>query len=598
MNKIVIGLQQTYLNLRSSHITRSMFISVCLVLLISGVSEPQQVNVSLELPPPFKFMVEDLWKLTITNQSEPRDVQLYGTVESINDGKLLVEATSSVFNLPLGIKRITASDVAPVNVTRHSNSLESILQRTGTFPAGEYRICVYIKDAGTSQTLGFDCRQQVVEMSSAVTLVNPDDETVLQNMQISFTWLPVISKPGAQVTYMLKIAEVHGNQSSEDAMNNNPAFYESENITGTTFVYPSSANDFQAGKNYCWMVIAFLNSASLSHSEIWSFNFQSRSVAPAFDCSFISYTPLTLTANIQSKRGTQQLIDLLPESFGAMKVYFSCVDGSLYADGLDDNLQPYEIRGEVADTTARTAFGKRGIYFSSEGNFNLPEEFSPVKINFAGSLSEEGMTGSFEGIAIAASVSLTDTVRFEGNFAAHFITELKFNYFIYPYISIFRIGTISYEYSKKLDDYFDTCIEGAIDKDKKEEVLKKCVITTNKFMCFGDDARTSPPYLTDPDIDIYLSGTVCTISATTLLDEFIHAAGFVAGLGTSEDADHLFRDYVVECINMCVMSKGGVTNPTLINGSKQRIDTLLSNKNLSDNLDKFKKATGISISHK
>ena len=397
---------------------------------------------------------------------------------------------------------------------------------------------------------------------------------------------------------MVKVVEILNNQSSQDAMNNNPAFFESGEITGTTFIYPPSANELRIGKNYCWKVSAFVNSVNVSESDIWTFDYQTRSITPAFDCSFVSYTPLALTANIKSKHGTQQLVDILPESFGVMKVFFSCVDGSLYADGLDNNLQLYKIRGEVVDTTARTEFGKRGINFSLEGNFNLPKEFSSVKINFVGSLSEEGIIGSFEGIAIAASVSLTDTVRFEGNFAAHFITELKFNYFLYPYISIFKIGTISYEYSKKLDDYFDTCIKGAIDTKKKEDVLKKCDISINKFMCFGDVARTSPPYLTDPDIDIYLSGSVCSISVTSLLDEYIHAAGFLAKLGTSEETDHLFRDFVIELIGMCVLSNSGSTNKMLIDASKKRIEDLLSNKQLSDNLEKFKKATGISLSHK
>ena len=562
----------------------------------------QEVTVNIQHPPYNQLKIEDMWRITLINTSSTTlTVNLKGTLTEAQAG-LIATGESRIFELPPGRKIFTGANYKEldpdINYVNKDPRYQESVTRTGGLPSGEYEICVYMKETVNNQTIAVDCKQQVVESFSSVTLVNPEDRTVVQTKQISFTWLPVISGLGPQTTYMVKVVEILNNQSSQDAMNNNPAFFESGEITGTTFIYPPSANELRIGKNYCWKVSAFVNSVNVSESDIWTFDYQTRSITPAFDCSFISYTPLALTANIKSKQGSQQLVDLLPESFGATKVFFSCVDGNLYADGLDNNLQPYKIKGEIVDTTARTAFGKRGMNFSLEGNFNLSEEFSTVKMNFAGFVSEEGMTGSFEGTAIAASVSLTDTIRFEGNFAAHFISELKFNYFIYPYISIFKTGTISYEYSKKLDDYFDTCIKGAIDKDKKEEVLKKCDISVNKFMCFGAVARTSPPYLTNPDIDIYLSGTVCTISATSLLDEYIHAAGFVAKLGTSEEADHLFRDYVIELIGMCVLSNSGSTNKMLIDASKKRIEALLSNKDLSDNLEKFKKATGISLSHK
>jgi len=245
-----------------------------------------------------------------------------------------------------------------------------------------------------------------------------------------------------------------------------------------------------------------------------------------------------------------------------------------------------------------TVSGGRGVSFIIEGKFNLPKEFSSVKMNCIGTLGEDGVTGTFNGFALSEAGSPADTLKFQGNFAAHYIEELRFNYIIYPYISVFKTGTVPHEYSKKLDDYFDLCVKGAIDSRVKEDVLKKCDISINKAMCLGDVARTSPPYLTFPDVDIYLSGKVCTISVTSLLDEYIHAAGFLAKLGTSEETDHLFRDYVIECLNMCTLSKAGITSTTLIEGSKNRIEDLLSNKDLSDNLEKLKKATGISLSHK
>ena len=80
-----------------------------------------QVTVNFELPPPYKFKIENLWKLILTNPSTQLNVYLYGTVVRQRDNKLIAEATTSTFILPNGIKRVTSADITPVDLKKYDD---------------------------------------------------------------------------------------------------------------------------------------------------------------------------------------------------------------------------------------------------------------------------------------------------------------------------------------------------------------------------------------------------------------------------------------------------------------------------------------------
>jgi len=55
-------------------------------------------------------------------------------------------------------------------------------------------------------------------------------------------------------TFSIRIVEKKDDQSPDDAMQKNEAFFERNGIEGTTFHYPESAPKFEAGKKYAWLV--------------------------------------------------------------------------------------------------------------------------------------------------------------------------------------------------------------------------------------------------------------------------------------------------------------------------------------------------------
>ena len=251
---------------------RSLFLSFALFLCFNSIGWAQGVTVILSQPPPNQLRVSDLWRVQLFNNSdESIEVFLHGTATRIGEGQI-VDAESRVFTLPPGRLAIRGSQLEPIKVNESNPRYRDIVTRTGTVPSGEYEICVFVRDASTGEELGSDCITQIVERLSPPILINPTDESEVQEALPIFTWTPPVPTPrGGRILYTLRIAEVLGRQTPYDALQSNPAFFEKSGIRTTTLQYPSSARSMQTNKRYAWRVTAFSGTVSLGESEVWEF---------------------------------------------------------------------------------------------------------------------------------------------------------------------------------------------------------------------------------------------------------------------------------------------------------------------------------------
>lgn len=109
--------------------------------------------------------------------------------------------------------------------------------------------------------------QQSVEITSPPVLGSPAEvETIPQQQAPTFNWLPPTPAPG-DVNYSLKIVEVLGSQSSDEAMQRNLSWFEKGDISATSFTYPTAAKRLEPGNKYAWSV-----EANGVRSEVFSFN--------------------------------------------------------------------------------------------------------------------------------------------------------------------------------------------------------------------------------------------------------------------------------------------------------------------------------------
>lgn len=257
----------------------------------------QTISVQLQPPPPFQFRVEDMWNLVVINPGSVRQVFLRGTAVEVSTG-LIVDVSTSVFDLPPGTKRIRSNDVGSVTINQKKDEFESVINRLSSLPNGSYEICIEVIEAVSNSLLGSSCIDHDVLSISQVTLLYPEHKTTLNsyngfndesgdtllntlkpvqskiNSQIVFTWLPPVPVPLSKVVrYKIKMVEVFGMQSAYDAMNSNPLFFSSEGILTTSYLFPLAARDFNPDRTYAWQVEAYIDGHLQSQSEIFEFSF-------------------------------------------------------------------------------------------------------------------------------------------------------------------------------------------------------------------------------------------------------------------------------------------------------------------------------------
>lgn len=254
---------------------KSLIFSRCvLYALLLSFSLQAQVIVNLQQAPPNQWHVEDMWQLNLTNPAnEDLEVYLYATIEE-EDAGIIFEATSASFTMEANYSGpVNRVDLEPVDVEYHDGDYEDIFQRTGTLPAGNYTICVYVKSVD-GENMGNDCIMQIIAHPSPPELINPFDEANVTEELPVFLWLPPMPI-GDFVTYNIKIVELLDGQVPIEAMEANPAWFEETEVFSTSFQYPISAREFEQGITYAWKVTATSGDGLvIGESPVWSFNYE------------------------------------------------------------------------------------------------------------------------------------------------------------------------------------------------------------------------------------------------------------------------------------------------------------------------------------
>ncbi len=258
-----------------------------LVIVICGVAapllllaQPVVVDVRLSQPPPNQLRIADLWRIELNNRSG-RTVRIYlhGTAEemSIPDG-IIADARSKEFDLPPGVMVVTGATVQPVTVDESNDRYRDALLTTGNVPTGEYQICCEAVEVETQAVVGRDCKFVSVNRISVPILIAPPDESDVVERYPVLTWMnSVPPAPGLIIKYHLRMAEIFGTQTPQDAMLRNPAWLDVRSLTRTIFQYPVSTRTFVEGQRYAWMIEAYEERGAmfvpLGESEVWWFRY-------------------------------------------------------------------------------------------------------------------------------------------------------------------------------------------------------------------------------------------------------------------------------------------------------------------------------------
>ena len=349
------------------------FIALAGLIALSSASVNAQVVVTIHQPPPGQLNLEDLWSIDLTNNTqETFTVYLCGTATEESDG-LIFEGSSNMFSLPPGFMRVNLTDIT-IDVEYSNKKYEDIVLRTGSVSEGDYTVCIRVINAENGEELGQACIQQQVAHPSPPQLISPSDGAMVEDEFPVFTWMPPIPLPlGQEISYNLKIVEIITGQSPIDAMQSNPAWFEEDGITTTSFRYLVGARGFGSGKTYCWQVQA-LDSDGFSigdnngKSEIWSFQFgeavlviheepatlrlispedgeEIDTPTPRFEWKPIDTSTL-ITLTVTPEVSYNLMIWQLPEDL-AERV----MEGYTLTEGDLVDLEPYFVKEEIEETS-------------------------------------------------------------------------------------------------------------------------------------------------------------------------------------------------------------------------------------------------------
>jgi len=233
----------------------TIYLLAILILVITSSSLFAQVTFRMKRPPLNQLRAADLWNASIINTGESFTAYIYGSMKNNEDGEMIATGQTMTFEVKKGTTNFKVSDlpkIPDVSYLAKDPKYKKSFMNTGGAPPGDYKICCELRR--TDNTIaGEDCFDQKIAGGDAPRLISPGNEEQLKIDNPIFTWMHIKS-PTSNQTYTLRIVELKGEQSPDEAIKRNKAFFEKEGISQTLFQYPSSAPKFEAGKKYAWFV--------------------------------------------------------------------------------------------------------------------------------------------------------------------------------------------------------------------------------------------------------------------------------------------------------------------------------------------------------
>lgn len=244
------------------------------LIVFSNIAFSQNILVRQFPPSGTGLKVNELWSLSVTSlETEAINVSFRVTVTEQTKGVVL-NANSATIRLSPGSRNIQGRFVEPINYDITDNGVLNSIRRTGSFPDGNYSICVDMINSNTQDIISNSCTDHEVATALAPILFSPYDASDVYDNIIVWSWFmqPEIST-GEKVVCDLIVVEVMEGQTLEEALKLNPPVIIRPNLTTAQWQTNFATRHLIAGRTYAWKVIAKAGDKILNESEIWKFEF-------------------------------------------------------------------------------------------------------------------------------------------------------------------------------------------------------------------------------------------------------------------------------------------------------------------------------------
>ena len=192
-----------------------------------------------------------------------QSIKLQTTLLDLNGSEIAKSNISSAtaYKLLVGVNLFTIADALQLQNLIVSGAVQSLLQRSGRLPAGQYQLSVRVLSILGDKIYAEQTRPFFVTAYQLPVLMQPAngaslDARVAQNI-ISFRWTSVVPAAEQGTRYRVQVFEILAGQTDMQAYRSNRPLLDEEVIRGSTqFVWRSNLPmlDSTANSRFIWTV--------------------------------------------------------------------------------------------------------------------------------------------------------------------------------------------------------------------------------------------------------------------------------------------------------------------------------------------------------
>lgn len=256
------------------------FLFIGLTCLCGTAAVKSQVIMIPEVQAAGVIIKQQVWSVMINNLSGvSKQVMLQVSITDLQASQPLLEASSNLFTLGTGSRRVTFKDLSPVNYSFAAAGFSADRQLNQPLPVGEYTICYRLTDMGTKpEVIATECVKVLAEPLSPPQLILPEPAAVLLDKRPLLTWAPPAPVyMFTNLSYSIIVSQVLDKQSPEEAIQRNIPVMTTF-ATNTSVPYTSSFTNLESGKTYAWQVAAMDGNRYGGKSDVWTFTVMPDSV--------------------------------------------------------------------------------------------------------------------------------------------------------------------------------------------------------------------------------------------------------------------------------------------------------------------------------
>ena len=214
---------------------KTLFFFVCgIVLILTNYKNLYSIiEIYPILPYSNQLKISDLVNINLRNiTNEQQSLTLKIEINDLPSGLNIANITSSPFIVNPGFQNLKNRLNKKINFESKDSRILKSLEKTGSFPDGQYYICIELYNEETNELVDRDCISQSIATSLPPILLTPVDNSEITQKLIIWSWyIQGKVSSGNSLTYDLKVVEILSFQTPDEAMNSNPAVIVAKDLT-------------------------------------------------------------------------------------------------------------------------------------------------------------------------------------------------------------------------------------------------------------------------------------------------------------------------------------------------------------------------------